>query len=211
MKLVPLFPLSLVVFPFEELNLHIFEPRYKQLISDCIEGELEIGIPFYEAGHKMKFGSLVKVLEVSKRYEDGRMDIKTVGVKPFELQRYRVTYPEKLYPGGYVTELYWDKDGSPRHREEIRRLLAELYEFMNIQEAPKALNKSFLTFEIAHKVAFNKDQEYAFLQIIGEMDRQEYMIAHLSKMIPVIREAEEMRRKIQLNGHFKHIQPPDIV
>ena len=81
---------------------------------------------------------------------------------------------------------------------------------MKINDVPKALDKEFITFEIAHKVAFNKDQEYDFLKIISETERQEYMIEHLVRMIPVIRMAEEMRQKIQLNGHFKHIIPPSL-
>ena len=65
--------------------------------------------------------------------------------------------------------------------------------------------------KLLNKVAFNIDQEYDLLKIISETERQEYMIEHLVRMIPVIREAEEMRRKIQLNGHFKHIIPPKMI
>jgi len=210
MILVPLFPLQLVVYPFEELNLHIFEPRYKQLVHDCMEEDTPFGIPYYREGLPLRYGSLVKVKEVSKTYSDGKLDIKTIGIRPFELKRYRTTYPKKLYPGGYVTELYWEQEGEADNRIRIRNLLKELYRFMNITTAPKALEGDFVTFEIAHKVAFNKDQEYDFLKIISETERQEYMIEHLVKMIPVIREAEEMRRKIQLNGHFKNIRPPEM-
>jgi len=81
---------------------------------------------------------------------------------------------------------------------------------MNISKRPAALDQDFITFEIAHKVGFNKEQEYHFLQIISEEDRQAYMIHHLKKMIPMVKEAEEMRRKIQLNGHFKNILPPNL-
>lgn len=208
MELIPLFPLQLVVYPCEELNLHIFEPRYKQLIQDCLDTEIEFGIPYYREGVPLEYGSKVKVLEVSKKYKDGRMDIKTKGSKAFSLKRYRKTYPDKLYPGGYVEELFLDIQGDPLKRTEIRKLLSELYGFMNITSPPKALQEEFVTFEIAHKVGFNKDQEYDFLQIIGELERQTYIIEHLIKMNPVIRNAEEMRKKIQMNGHFKNIQPP---
>lgn len=208
MKLIPLFPLQIVVFPFEELNLHIFENRYRQLVADCVHQNMAFGIPYYREGLPLQYGSLVKISEVSKTYTDGKLDIKTVGIRPFELKRYRAYYPDKLYPGGYITELYWEQEGTEDNRITIRRLLHELYAFMHIKQAPPALEKSFITFEIAHKVAFNKDQEYAFLQIVGEIERQEYLIDHLVKMIPIIKEAEEMRQKIQLNGHFKHIIPP---
>ncbi|MFT4566659.1 MAG: ATP-dependent Lon protease [Saprospiraceae bacterium] len=210
MILVPIFPLQIVVYPFEELNLNIFEPRYRQLVTDCMEDDLPFGIPYFREGLPLQYGSLVKIREISKTHSDGKMDIKTIGIRPFELKRYRSTYPKKLYPGGYVKELYWEEDGDDDSRLKIRNLLKELYRFMNINKVPQALNKAFITFEIAHKVAFNKEQEYDFLKIISETERQKYMIAHLVRMMPIIREAEEMRKKIQLNGHFKHIIPPTI-
>ena len=94
---------------------------------------------------------------------------------------------------------------------QIKEKLLELYNFMNIQTIPKPLEKNnFYTFEIAHKVGFNSDQEYQFLQIPTENDRQEYMLAHLNSLIPFARNMEEMRKKIQQNGHFKDILPPKI-
>lgn len=210
MKLVPLFPLEIVVYPYESLNLHIFEPRYKQLIEDCKKDEVLFGIPCYRKDHPLKFGTLVKLEEISKVYPDGKLDIKTKGVKPFELKRYRDHYPDKLYPGGYVEELYWEKEGDEDLRKRIRVLLTELYEYMKIDKRPEALDREFITFEIAHKVGFNKSQEYEFLQIISETDRQKEMIEHLIRIIPVIKEMEEMRKKVQLNGHFKYLQPPEV-
>lgn len=210
MKLVPLFPLEIIVFPYESLNLHIFEPRYKELIADCKENEVEFGIPYFRKDHPLKYGTLVRLKEISKVYPDGKMDIKTVGVKPFEVKRYRVNYPDKLYPGGYVEELYWESEGTPELRKRILELLTELYEFMKIDKLPAPLSREFITYEIAHKVGYNKSQEYEFLQIISEIDRQKHMIEHLERIIPVIKEMEDMRKKVQLNGHFKYLQPPEI-
>jgi hypothetical protein len=209
MELIPLFPLQIVVYPLEELNLHIFEPRYRQLIDDCQNRQLEFGIPYYQEGSPLEFGSKVKLIEVSKTYKDGRMDIKTLGTNAFSVKRYRKIFPDKLYPGGYVEDLYLDIEGDLIKRIEIRNLLKDLYGFMNIQTPPPALHEEFVTFQIAHKVGFNKDQEYEFLKIIGEIERQDYMINHLNKMIPIIRNAEEMRKKIQMNGHFKNLLSPD--
>jgi len=210
MKLVPLFPLEIIVFPYESLNLHIFEPRYKQLIEDCKEDEMQFGIPYFRKDHPLKFGTLVQLEEISQVYPDGKMDIKTNGVKPFELKRYRVQYPDKLYPGGYVEELYWESEGNEDLRKQIRTLLTELYEYMKIDKRLEPLDRDFITYEIAHKVGYNKSQEYEFLQIISETERQKHMIDHLIRIIPVIKEMEEMRKKVQLNGHFKYLQPPEI-
>ncbi|HEY0108163.1 MAG TPA: LON peptidase substrate-binding domain-containing protein, partial [Fibrella sp.] len=75
--LIPLFPLSLVVYPGEDLNLHIFEPRYRQLVSECIEEEKTFGIPAFIENKLPGYGTEVHVTTLHKRYDDGRMDVKT--------------------------------------------------------------------------------------------------------------------------------------
>ena len=66
---IPIFPLSIVVFPGEELNLHIFEPRYKQLIGDCFSENRAFGIPSIVKEKLMEFGTLVKIIEIKEVVE----------------------------------------------------------------------------------------------------------------------------------------------
>ena len=82
---IPLFPLNVVLFPGEELPLHIFEPRYKQLINECYQTKKPFGIPPFINGQVTEMGTLVQVLEISQVYEDGKMDIKTEGLKVFRI------------------------------------------------------------------------------------------------------------------------------
>jgi len=79
---IPLFPLNIVAFPGEEINLHIFEPRYKQLINDCLDNKTTFGIPSYVKS-KIDLGTETEICSITKKYPDGRMDIKTRGVKVF--------------------------------------------------------------------------------------------------------------------------------
>ncbi len=210
MMLIPLFPLEIVVFPYESLNLHIFEPRYRELIQDCEKENIHFGIPYHRDKHPLKYGSIVRLESISNVYADGKMDIKTRGIRPFEVKRYIKTYPQKSYPGAYVEELYWEDEADSELRISIRAQLEELYQYMKIPKRPEGLHEDFITFQIAHKVGFNKDQEYAFLQMTTEKERQIYMLNHLKRMIPMIKEAEEMRQKIQLNGHYKYLTPPEL-
>ena len=210
MKLLPMFPLEIVVFPKESLNLHIFEPRYRELIQDCRTHHIHFGIPYYRPNHPLQFGTIVQLDSISRTYADGRLDIKTRGIMPFEIMRFVKTHPGKSYPGGYIKELNFDTEGDPFCRLTIRDKLEELYHFMNIAKWPKVLDSEFLTFEIGHKVGLAKEQEYELLQIPGELDRQKYIIEHLERMIPMIKQAEEMRQKIQMNGHFKDLKAPDV-
>ena len=210
MALYPLFPLEIVVFPLEELNLHIFEPRYRQLIHDCADENILFGIPYFRRTQEMKYGSLVKLVSIEKKYPNGRMDIRTQGVSAFEINHYLEIYPDKKYPGGYLTKLNLDLELDILACSKIFEQLLELYQFMDIKSVPKALNnESFYTFEIAHKVGLNQDQEYHLLQIPTERERQEYIISHLEALIPIARNMEEIRKKIERNGHFKDILPPE--
>jgi hypothetical protein len=208
--LLPLFPLELVVYPGQNLNLHIFESRYRQLIHDCQEQQLTFAIPRYKQDTPIKFGTEMRLVKIAMTYPDGRMDIISEGVGPIEVNRYLKKHPNKLYPGGYVTRKYWDHDGDKLLYNELKKSLLDLYEHMNITKIPEVLSGSFTTFQIAEKVGFNKDQEYEFLQIPGEEARQLYMLDHLSIMIPKIKEMEEVRKKIQMNGHFRNVIPPKV-
>ena len=82
---IPIFPLNIVVYPGENLNLHIFEPQYKQLINECKETNKPFGIPVVIENKVQEFGTLLEIVEVSKEYESGEMDIKTKGIKVFRM------------------------------------------------------------------------------------------------------------------------------
>src|SRR5215475_13399823 len=82
---IPIFPLGIVVYPGEELNLHIFEPRYKQLISECHVSGKDFGIPTIIEESVQDYGSLVTVIDITKLYDNGEMDIKTKGSRVFRI------------------------------------------------------------------------------------------------------------------------------
>src|ERR1051325_7621285 len=84
--LLPLFPLSLVVFPRTRLPLHIFEERYKEMIGDAIRDESEFGIVLAKKDGIVNAGCTVKVEKVMQMYPDGRMDIMARGERRFELE-----------------------------------------------------------------------------------------------------------------------------
>src|SRR5580704_8217678 len=85
--LLPLFPLELVLFPGQILALHIFEDRYKEMIGECLENQTEFGIVL--AGEKdnsiANQGCTAVVTSVTRRYDDGRMDIEAGGRRRFEV------------------------------------------------------------------------------------------------------------------------------
>ena len=85
MNHIKLFPLSLVTFPTKIVPLHIFEERYKVLISECLNNKSEFGIVYQNNNTLAEYGCSMNVLEVVKKYSDGRMDIITKGKNIFKL------------------------------------------------------------------------------------------------------------------------------
>ncbi|UCS95197.1 LON peptidase substrate-binding domain-containing protein [Echinicola marina] len=204
---LPLFPLKLVAFPRENLNLHIFEPRYKQLIKDCLQGDLEFGICVY-TDRLMTHGTVVKLVEVYKEYDDGRMDVKTIGLRPFRLKSFENPLLGRMYAGGEVELLDNDQLVSEALFNEFVFYLQEVLRLLHAGDEVNISNLDSFTY--AHKVGLKLEEEYQLLLIEKEDDRMDYIIKYLKRILPVMREIEKAKEKIKMNGHFKSLDPLDF-
>ena len=96
----PLFPLAIVALPTEAVPLHVFEPRYRTMIAECLENGSEFGIVWASEDGLRQIGCACEIAEVLQRHEDGRMDILTRGTRPFRLVE---AHDDHLpYPSGTV-------------------------------------------------------------------------------------------------------------
>lgn len=208
--MIPLFPLRLVVFPREKLNLHIFEPRYRQLVSDVTAKRITFGIVPYLDEKKIEFGTEIELLSIEKTYDDGKMDIKTRGLRIFKVNDFYGKYPDKLYPGGDISFLEDSTECDLMLKQTILNQVAELYSVMSIKrKVPETIN-DFDSYDIAHHIGLSINQEYDILSIMSEQGRLEKMQEHLKFLIPKLHEMEALRKKIEMNGHFKNIIPPQV-
>ena len=206
MKQLPLFPLNLVAFPGEELNLHIFEPRYKQLVNDCIEEQSSFGIPSF-VNNKIELGTEVEIVEVAKRYSDGRMDIKTKATKVFQVNEYWNPWGEKLYAGGEISYLDQSKESTDLQLLiKMKELANQLFSWLQEVNTPNVA-KAKSVFDLGHKIGFKLDEEYELLKMPTENERLEFTIKHLEKLIPALERAQFAQERIKQNGHFKHLDP----
>src|ERR1700744_5183381 len=82
---IPVFPLGIVVYPGEIVNLHIFEPRYKQLVNECHAEGKPFGIPTVIDNKLNEMGTLVKITELVKVYDNGEMDVRALGLNVFRV------------------------------------------------------------------------------------------------------------------------------
>ncbi len=202
---IPIFPLGIVVYPGEELNLHIFEPRYKQLINECHEQKKAFGIPTVIDNKLQENGTLVQITEISKVHDNGEMDIKTVGVEVFRILELIREIPEKLYGGAIVNYPQNQTHGKP---ELMRKVMASIRELLILLKVNKEFNKpdeEMKAYDIAHHVGLSIKQEYELLGLFDERQRQEYLKRYLAKVIPTVAAMEQLKEKIKLNGHFKEL------
>ena len=207
-KFLPFFPLSMVVYPNENLNLHIFEPRYRQLINECLETNSTFGIPSFINKKIPGYGTEIKILGLYKRFDDGQMDIKTQGVRVFRMLSFENPVPNKLYAGGKIT--YLQDETSPEGIiPELLLQLSRLYALLQTEESFNTAETPF-SYHVAHKVGLSIEEEYQLLTIERETDRQLYLLKHLNKVIPVITEMERTKERIRMNGHFKNLDALDF-
>lgn len=204
---LPFFPLKLVAFPGEELNLHIFEPRYRELIQDVEDMGSSFGVCVY-LDNLTGFGTEVLLEQVSNRYEDGRLDIKTIGGRVFEIKSFDNPAPGKLYAAGEVVFKDLDYKSSPKTHLEYVFYLKEMLFLLNhrVNFDPQEIN----SYSFSHKVGLSLDEGLELLKMPKEEDRLNFLIHHFKRMIPAIKAAESAKEKIKLNGHFKHLDPLDF-
>src|ERR1700686_5878492 len=86
-SLLPLFPLDLVLFPGAPLPLHIFEPRYREMIAECLDQKKSFGVVRAKEEGVAEIGCTAEIITVTQKYPDGRMDIVTEGRQRFEVMQ----------------------------------------------------------------------------------------------------------------------------
>src|SRR5580700_7141430 len=183
---IPVFPLGIVVFPGEVVNLHIFEPRYKQLVSECYTEGKPFGIPTVIENRLNEMG--------------------TQGLRIFRMLELIKTVPDKLFSGAIVN--YPDNIEGPGKRALMTKVInamRELHSLLNISKDFHKPDEELASYDIAHHAGLSLEQEYELLGLLREEQRQEYLKRHLGKVLPVIAEMETLKVKVKLNGHFKNL------
>lgn len=203
---IPIFPLGVVVYPGETLNLHIFEPRYRQLIRESMDLSKPFGIPTVIDDQLMEFGTLVEVSLLKQEYEDGKMDIITRGIQVFRVLEVVKEIPEKLYSGAIVNYPDNDQDSFHPSIQAVVGAVRELHRLLHVDKTfPKADN-ALRSYDVAHLAGMSLQEEYELLQLFREDQRVEYLRRHLQKVLPVVKEMELLKDKIKLNGHFRELK-----
>jgi hypothetical protein len=202
---IPLFPLNIVVYPGEPLNLHIFEPRYKQLINECYEENKEFGIATVFDTGISEIGTSVKILSIESIHANGEMDIRTTGQRVFTILEHIREVPDKLYSGAIVSFPDNFQDGV---ESKMNALISDMRQFHKLLEVKKDYKKpdaELNTYDLAHHSGLSLNEEYQLLCLLRESQRQEFLQRHLRKTIPTITELKNLKKRIEMNGHFRKL------
>jgi len=205
---LPFFPLGIIAYPGELVNLHIFEPRYRQLFNELESGELTsfVIVPVIN-GKLMGRGTKLELSAVAKTYKSGEMDVTALGLRPVLIEGFSESMPDKLYPGGSVsipkfTPTTADRDLTKKLRDCCQDLMIAL----SIHRPLPPIDLPCFSFEIGHRIGMNIDQEYTLLTIEDETDRQRFLLGAIRESLAAAEKTIDMKRKIQQNGHFRYLK-----
>ncbi|MCM4165594.1 MULTISPECIES: LON peptidase substrate-binding domain-containing protein [unclassified Arenibacter] len=206
--LLPLFPLPSVFFQEEIVALHIFEERYKQLIRDVREESSNFGVPVYIDG-EMTYGTELELKEIVKTYDTGEMDIVCVGRRLFKINTFQKNMDGKLYAGGDVEFLPYYDDSVKTLKENVLGLVMELYGLMDVSILGLTAG-NFDIYQLIHKIGLSLAQEYKLLKMAYKSERLLFIKAHLTNTIQVLKQVNQSKEMIGMNGHFKNFDPIDF-
>ncbi|TKB98702.1 LON peptidase substrate-binding domain-containing protein [Pedobacter cryophilus] len=206
MKL-PIFPLQLIVFPGEQVNLHIFEQRYRNLFNELRNGkELFFGIPPVINNEIYGIGTKLNLLQVVKDYQSGEMDVIAEGIEVFSINKVFPQYLDKAFAGADVEILENDGAYDLIKFEALKILYNQFQSLMPQKKEIKNIQGEIYSFQIAHLSGLNELQKLELLGNPSEEERQEFMIEHFQKIIPSMQSIEETQKRILANGHFKNLK-----
>jgi Lon protease-like protein len=199
-QLLPLFPLDLVLLPTTPLPLHVFEPRYKEMITECLARNDVFGIVRAKEGSVAEVGCTAEIITVTKKYDDGRMDIVTQGRDRFEVMQIN---HERSFLQAEV--IYLRDVASPASSDEISQAAKLHSEIMTLVGAEPAnlaeIEDPQLSFHLAGSLPLDLDFKQALLAMKSEAERLRAVISFFETILPSMRRSLRVRQKAGGNGH----------
>jgi len=209
--LLPLFPLELVLLPEEPLPLHIFEERYRGMIGECLRaktsghGNQEFGVVLAKGQEISNIGCSAQIVNVTRKYDDGRMDILAVGKRRFEIL---LTNEDKAYLRASV-EFFDDEDADTPGEKEAEdgiQLFREIMQRLHqASEMPLHLTKPYhyLSFRLAATLPLALEFKQQLLSLRNEPERLQQVVQAMRQLLHQIVVVQEARKKAGGNGDIR--------
>jgi Lon protease-like protein len=200
-SLLALFPLDVVLFPGTPLPLHIFEPRYREMIGECMEEKKFFGVIRAQDSNLADVGCTAEILAVTKRYDDGRMDIVTQGRERFELL---VVNQERSFLRGEILYVSDDPEKpTEAERDHAIELHRQILALANAQQDLPEGEDPPLSYHLAGSLPLDLDFKQKLLGLRSEAQRIRSVIEYFEGLVPSLRRAVMIRQKAGGNGHAR--------
>jgi len=202
---IPLFPLEVVLMPSMPLPLHIFEERYKLMIAECLEQKREFGVVYQKNSDIKKIGCTARIVQVLRRFEDGRLDIMTQGVDRFVIES---IYEDKPYLQAKV--VYFDderEEGPDNLIADGIKLLEELDVMTGKKRDYRSLSRmdhKTISFVISYNDVFSMEEKQTFLEMTSTSERIRKGVDSLRKAVELMQITEEIKRIAGGNGNLRN-------
>jgi len=206
--IIPIFPLGLVLLPEMSLPLHIFEERYKAMTRVCMEQNIEFGIVYFIGKQFQTKGCTARIVEVFKRYDDGRLDIMTRGQNRFAIKE---LLDEKPYLQAKV-DFFDDQPEKNAGAEDFRQLARRGLKLL--RQINKAVDQSqtngfsdrldlkSVSFSLAACDGFSFEEKQRFLEMTSTAQRLRKAVSALEKLAERLTITREIERIIGGNGQL---------
>ena len=188
----------MVLFPGVPLPLHIFEERYKEMIGECLEHKRPFGMVRALKNALAEVGCAAAIVNVTKRYDDGRLDINAEGRQRFEIMQLN---QERSFLQGEV--VFFDDEPGKAGASDIDtviKLHEQLFDILG-QEPTIQRDHPLISFQLANDLPVDLDFKQSLLEMKSEPERVTTLIEYYQATIPKVEKTLHARQKAGGNGH----------
>ncbi len=205
--IIPIFPLTLIVYPNSRYPLHIFEERYKKMINRCFAEDKPLGIVPEISGRITDYGSLVSIDQIIKKFPDGKMDIIVKGIDRIQILDIAV-HDDGYYIG--KVKIISDVDDNFPILNEYEMVIQKFREVLNKAEIifddsywDKLTEIPVKSFKIAEKAGLQLEQQLELLKMRKERERIQFLSQHFDFIGEVLDKNDTMNKIIMSDGFLE--------
>lgn len=193
---IPIFPLPLFLLPGEVSHLHIFEPRYRQMLEDCAQQGVGFGIPYAKDNKLCELGAVVKISDGYEINPDGTTDIEIVGQQVFRLKKIQIQSTDKLYPLGDVVII--DLEGKAVSERLMKQMGAYL-KSTNKSIPPELMSTNLTAYDASRILALTPEDKIKLVKAKSDALRENIVLNRLKILARIQEQNKSIEGEIFLN------------
>ena len=192
---IGLFPLRIFLLPGDQTTLHIYEPRYLQLVNECLEQDICFGIPYQGKTTLSEYGSMVRILQVLKYYENGELDILVECDQNFKINQFEAKKEDKLYPAGTISTI---RENIFNPNEGLKNEVSTYLKALLDKDVSNELNDLLSFKSIINVMNLTDDEKVKFLKYNNDK-RNEFLLRKVRFMQILLNQEKQVEQNFYLN------------